>query len=101
MLMTTKRIKELGNTWEERLWRTAVLRSELTGHHAIVSGSSVEQASEFAAQLSERTYDIIKRRFECETIPEIARSYALSDGRVEKIIQKATLQLMWFLYHAN
>jgi DNA-directed RNA polymerase specialized sigma24 family protein len=99
--MTTKRIKELGVTWEERFWQSAVLRSELTGHHVIVSVSNVAQASEFAAQLPVRTREMLQMRFEGETIPDIARRFHLSDGRVDKIVRKATLGLMWFLYHAN
>jgi hypothetical protein len=40
-------------------------------------------------------------RFEGEIIPDIGRRMHLSPSRVEKIVRKATLDLMWYLYHAN
>jgi DNA-directed RNA polymerase specialized sigma subunit len=99
--MTTKQIKELGDAWEERFWKAAVIRSELTGHESIVAGSHPSQAEEFIAQLPERTREILRLRFECGTVPDIGRQMNLSHSRVEKIIQKAILGLMWHLYHAN
>jgi hypothetical protein len=99
--MTTKQIKELGDTWKERFWRSAVIRSELTGHHVIVAGSHPGQADEFIAQCPARTREILGLRFEGATCPEIGSQFNLSGGRVGKIIKKATLNLMWFLYHAS
>ena len=101
MTMTTKLIKELGDTWEERFWKAALIRSELTGHHTIVTSSHPSQAEEFIAQLPARTREILQLRFDGGIIPDIGRQINLSTSRVGQIIHKATLDLLWCLYHAN